>query len=201
MFTIPQYYSPLEPLVCWSGAFTDKELNRIIEIGDKHQFMQGKVGGGHDHEGKEVQSIRNSKITWIESGEETGWLFRKMAELISVINSDKFQFELENLPNFQYTTYTTGGFYDWHIDDSHSQVYGPWHRKLGISVLLSDPETEFTGGEFQIIPSGHPDHPESIQCKKGDVLVFPSFVPHRVTELLSGKRKSLVTWVTGPKFK
>jgi len=199
MFTIPQHYTRLEPLVCWSGGFTTDEMDRIIEIGDRQQFMQGKVG--NINAGEESPTVRNSQIAWIDTNEHTSWLFKKMAELISVINSEKFQFELANLPNFQYTTYTTGGFYDWHIDDHHSPVYGPWHRKLGISVLLSDPESEFTGGEFQIIPSGNPEHLEIAKCKKGDVLVFPSFVPHRVTEILSGKRKSLVTWITGPKFK
>jgi PKHD-type hydroxylase len=37
--------------------------------------------------------------------------------------------------------------------------------------------------------------------KKGTVIAFPSFIPHRVTELTSGVRKSLVGWIEGPKFR
>jgi PKHD-type hydroxylase len=200
MFTIPQFYSPVAPLVCWSDAFTDNELDQLIEFGDKQQFMQAKVGNTEPLGSVDV-SVRQSQVSWIYPNQDINWLFTKMAELISVINNQKFQFELENLPSFQYTTYTTGGFYNWHIDSEQKPVYGPWHRKLGVSVLLSDPDTDFTGGEFQIIPGGNPSNIDIAKCKKGDVLVFPSYIPHRVTEVLSGKRKSLVTWITGPKFK
>jgi PKHD-type hydroxylase len=200
MFTIPDIHSALEPIVCWSGAFSERDIEEIIKIGDNLEFQQAKVGSSK--EGGDVDSkIRQSKVSWIHPAENTVWLFNKMAEIIAKINSDKFQFDLSHIDAFQYTTYTEGGFYGWHIDGDSKDTYGPNHRKLGISVILSDPETEYTGGEFQLIPGGNPEQIHSTKVKKGDVLVFPAFVPHQVTEVTSGKRKSLVCWVLGPKFK
>jgi PKHD-type hydroxylase len=199
MFTIPDIHSALEPLVCWSGAFTDEEIEEIINIGDNLEFQQAKVG--NNGVGEEDLEVRNSSISWIAPDEHTSWLFNKMAEIVARVNTDKFQFELSYIESFQYTTYEVGGYYKWHIDGDVNDTYGPRHRKLGISVVLSEPETEFTGGEFQIIPSGNPEQIDSTKVKKGDILMFPAFVPHRVTEILSGKRKSLVCWVLGPKFK
>jgi PKHD-type hydroxylase len=37
--------------------------------------------------------------------------------------------------------------------------------------------------------------------KRGSIMFFPSFLLHRVAEVTEGKRKSLVGWVTGPKFR
>lgn len=199
MFTIPDIHSALEPIVCWSGAFTEADITEIIRIGDTLEFQQAKVGNIGD--GHEELTIRKSSVSWIHPTEQSSWLFNKMAEIVARVNTDKFQFDLSHIDAFQYTTYTIGGYYKWHIDGDVKDTFGPTHRKLGVSVVLSDPDTEFTGGEFQIIPSGNPDQITSSTVKKGDVLVFPAFVPHQVTEVLSGKRKSLVCWVLGPKFK
>jgi PKHD-type hydroxylase len=44
---------------------------------------------------------------------------------------------------------------------------------------------------------------EPIRCPqaKGMVILFPSWVIHRVTPVTKGVRKSIVVWVTGPKFR
>lgn len=198
MYTIPIINTALEPSVCWSGAFTDEELAAIISMGDNLEFQEAKVGGGI---GKPNSSIRSSKVSWVKPDEQNSWLFNKTVELISRVNTDKYQFELSHIDSFQYTTYTTGGFYTWHIDGDVQDTFGSGHRKLGISILLSDPTTEFAGGEFQIIPGGNPDQIETMALKKGDMLVFPAFVPHQVNKVTAGKRRSLVCWVLGPKFK
>jgi PKHD-type hydroxylase len=36
---------------------------------------------------------------------------------------------------------------------------------------------------------------------RGTVIAFPSYVLHRVTPIIAGTRKSLVVWITGPKFR
>jgi predicted 2-oxoglutarate/Fe(II)-dependent dioxygenase YbiX len=199
MFTIPDIHSALEPIVCWSGALTDNDIEEIIKIGDNLEFQQAKVG--NQSKGSTDDTVRKSSVSWIRPNDQTGWLFNKMVEIVARVNTDKFQFELSHIDSFQYTTYTEGEYYKWHIDGAVKDTFGPHHRKLGVSVVLSDPETEFTGGKFQIIPEGNPDQVKSIEVNKGDILFFPSFVPHQVTEVLSGKRKSLVCWVLGSKFK
>lgn len=201
MYTIPEIHSALEPIVCWSGAFTEQEINSIIEIGDSLEFQTAKVGSSNNFKGTVEETVRKSKISWMSPEENTAWLFNKMAEIIARINTDKFQFDLSHIDSFQYTTYTEGGFYGWHVDTESKDTFGPYHRKLGFSIMLSDPETEYTGGDFQIMPSGNLNDVNSTKVKKGDVIAFPSFIPHQVTTITSGKRRSLVCWVLGPKFK
>jgi len=58
----------------------------------------------------------------------------------------------------------------------------------------------YEGGEFQI-NNGQEKDVETIPTKKGRMIIFPSFMIHRVAPVTKGKRKSVVVWVTGPKFK
>lgn len=36
---------------------------------------------------------------------------------------------------------------------------------------------------------------------KGTVIIFPSYILHRVTPVTKGVRKSLAVWISGPRFK
>jgi PKHD-type hydroxylase len=73
-----------------------------------------------------------------------------------------------------------------------------YDRKISIIIQLTDP-SEYEGGEFEMDYQYEQPNKEDLK-KKGTIIVFPSFIPHRVTELTKGTRKSLVAWVEGPKF-
>ena len=74
-------------------------------------------------------------------------------------------------------------------------------RKLSLSIMLND-ESEFSGGEFQmIIDSQTMEKPITVPHKKGRFVFFPAFIVHRVARVQSGTRKSLVFGALGPKFR
>jgi PKHD-type hydroxylase len=70
-------------------------------------------------------------------------------------------------------------------------------RKLSLTIQLTDAlryegcELQFNvGREILSTPKG-----------RGVVVAFPSYMIHRVTPIISGVRKAIVVWVTGPEFK
>jgi PKHD-type hydroxylase len=71
------------------------------------------------------------------------------------------------------------------------------HRKLSLTLALND---TFKGGEF-CINKGKEDNCDSFVVKKGRIVLFPSFMIHKVAPVTMGTRRSLVVWVLGPKFK
>ena len=77
-------------------------------------------------------------------------------------------------------------------------IFGPISpknaRKLSVSVQLNASE-EYEGGSFEIDQSGAPNAlgPRS----KGAMILFPSYVLHRVQPVTGGIRYSLVTWFVG----
>ena len=76
-------------------------------------------------------------------------------------------------------------------------------RKLSLSCSLSEPEN-YEGGGFFFDEGPHQKERfiEIEQLKtKGTVLVFPSFMYHRVEPITKGLRQSIVMWAMGPPYK
>jgi len=70
-------------------------------------------------------------------------------------------------------------------------------RKLSVVIQLSDP-SEYDGGNLQFMLG---NESENAKKEKGMLYAFPSWVLHRVTPVTEGTRRSLVIWLSGPKFK
>jgi PKHD-type hydroxylase len=82
--------------------------------------------------------------------------------------------------------------YDYRINE--------FFRKLTVVILLTEPGVDFGGGDFQINISMERT-PLTMPLKKGSVLLFPSYLLHKVCPVTWGLRKTLTTWVLGPKLR
>lgn len=174
----------------YTNVLTDEEIVKLKEIGESLHKEKGTV----TDQGNET-SARISEVSWINSSPESLWLYEKISELIINANDVMWQFDLSGYhDSFQYTTYHGGGgHYDWHTDVGPKMA----NRKISCVLQLSNPE-DYTGGELQINGgNGIVDAPKDFNT----LIIFPSFVLHRVTPVLTGTRKSLVTWVAGPTLK
>ena len=196
-YPIPQYTKMLNEFCVANEAFTQEEVDKIIDLEDLQKFQRGGVGGSGGP-GQVNKKVRDSDVQWIFPDQNSDWIFQKFAQLASMVNYDHFMYAIEGFENFQYTVYRakTKQHYNWHIDAG-----GPWsiyERKLSAVVILSDPQ-EYEGGEFQCVLHGRVDEPMTIKPKRGDAVFFASWMPHRVAPVTKGTRKSLVCWVMGPR--
>ena len=73
-------------------------------------------------------------------------------------------------------------------------------EKLSLTLQLSD-GSEYEGGNFELNDGTGQGLPYDALRKKGSVLIFPSFLMHRVTPVTSGVRKTIVAWFEGRQFK
>lgn len=169
------------------GAFEEHELDTIIEIGLQSGLQQGVTEGGSD------QNVRNSFVSFLYPNEYTFWIYQKLSSLITSINATYFGFDLYGLDQgLQFTSYAAPGeHYTWHIDK------GSGNRKLSLTLQLSDPGN-YKGGNLELWFGGKPI---KTSRERGMVTFFPSYAMHRVTPVTSGRRYSLVCWVSGPRFK
>jgi PKHD-type hydroxylase len=145
---------------------------------------------------------RISQIKWIPFNNSTEELYTRLSQLIEDANKEFFNFDIFNsLEDLQYTEYNEldKGKYDWHID-THLPTQPPY-RKLSLTIQLSDP-SEYEGGDLEIsIPQPEKNIILKVPKEKGKVIVFPSYLWHRVTPVTKGVRKSLVWWVGGAPFR
>ena len=119
-----------------------------------------------------------------------------MQAIIRKVNQQVYKFDLSGFAEtFQYRVYhgSEGGHYYWHIDWGLKQI----QRKLSASVQLTDP-AGYEGGDLQF--RGVREI-ETAPRARGVVIVFSSFIQHRVTACTKGTRKAVVVWTAGLPFR
>ena len=140
------------------------------------------------------------------------WLFSKLLSIIMTLNSNDneegYGFDMHGLaepPNvMRYNEASMNesgidGHYDWHIDVGPGEV--PSMRKLSYSVLLNP--AEYEGGELCFkVGRGDGAHPgQTGSDALGSMILFPSYILHRVLAVTKGTRYAIVGWAHGPSFK
>lgn len=195
---IPKFNKFLPQFIHLTDVFSPEEVDRIIDLEDLQNFTLGSVSHGEHGRGSVDKETRNSDIIWVKPDQHSHWLFEKFSHVTSQINQDFFLYDISHLEAFQYTSYRGEDeqHYDWHIDSF--DVYQPHVRKISASIALSDADS-YEGGDFEVITNGRVNFPISLKLKKGDVVFFASWMPHRVKPVTEGIRKSLVAWVMGPR--
>ena len=188
----------------------DKEwCNNIIKKYKTKATKKGKIGGdGAKVSAKKNKERRNSNIVWVYEDE----IYKKLNPYLHTANKNAgWNFEISWSEDIQFTKYTKGQYYNWHMDSFFSPYknhrypqYEGKIRKISCSLLLSDPE-EYEGGELEFDFKNQKDKGEFRTCtevnKKGSIIFFPSFVWHRVKPVIKGTRYSLVIWSCGNPYR
>ena len=189
----------------WPGFFPPSFCDDVIAHGDTLQSMPGTVS--HDPAGR----ARSSEVAWISDNEDHAWIYRPLADLVAVTNQKFWRWHISGHETLQYTRYSEGQFYGWHMDARRKpypddERWGGLVRKISVTVNLSGP-ADFDGGTFEIeqtVPT--PERPErrierlDELGQKGSAVVFPAYLHHRVLPVTRGQRRSLVGWFLGPPF-
>ncbi len=189
---ISKYGKQLQEQMAVTGGYGNKKLNQ--------------------KEIKDLKKKRDSNIVWISDR----WVYREIQPYVHQANANAgWNFEWHFSESCQFTKYKKGQYYDWHCDSWDKPYYKPQNpqdpsngkiRKLSVTVTLSDPK-DYKGGELEFdFRNFDPDKKRNVRkcteiLPKGSLVVFPSFVWHRVCPVKSGERNSLVIWNLGYPFK
>lgn len=194
----------------YQGTLDKKTCNKIIKLGEKQKIIQGRIQSFPESEFKQLTKKqkevlvkkRDSYVSFIQDD----WLFNLMEPYIRTANNfSKWNFDIDYIENMQFTKYGKKQHYDWHCDSggeeetadprSHGKI-----RKLSIVVSLSDPK-DYEGGDFQFQyrATDDPNIITEVPVLKtqGTIIVFPSYIWHRVKPITKGTRYSLVGWIRG----
>ena len=173
------------PLV-FTGIFSHDECQRIMTLSERRQARAGTMMYAKPN-------IRKSTIRWIDIQEDSQWLYEKVWNTFQAVNR-WFEFDLFGLVDeIQFARYSVGDSFGWHLDTGGGQTST---RKLSMSVQLCN-DDEYLGGDLEVSACPQLDP----RRRRGTIIVFPSFLAHRVTPITRGSRCSLVAWAHGPVFK
>ena len=193
------YRLGMHPYCQWNQALTPEECEEIIEVGNRKIPDKATVNATDE---ETVNKIRRSKVSWL-SESDIPWLYSRIEYVAQQLNGQFFDFDLWGLhEDLQYTVYEAEdqGFYNWHVDAyttiNEQNIDQRLPRKLSLTFQLSDP-SDYEGGDL-LITDGEA---QKLSRDRGLAVAFPSYLMHTVTPVTKGVRKSLVVWVTGPRFK
>lgn len=186
--------------------------DKIVKYGNEHKQKMAVTGNISKRkkpltqkEIKDLKKHRNSRVTFLNDW----WIQRHVFPAIQEANIvAKWNLSITGHESMQFTKYNKGQFYDWHYDSWVDPYENNTVRKLSVTVSLSD-ENDFEGGdlEFALQDNNAKKPLKKIlrTChevrKKGSLVVFPSFLWHRVTPVIRGTRYSLVIWSTGEPYR
>ena len=159
-----------------------------------------------------LRKRRYSDVTWLNDT----WIYKEIQPYVTIANkSAGWNFDWDWSETLQFTKYKLNQYYDWHADSYH-RPYKKTNknengkiRKLSMTLQLTD-GSEYEGGELEFDfrnydPPLRDESKHLTQAKeilsKGSIIVFPSFVWHRVKPVRKGTRYSLVMWNLGYPFK
>jgi len=179
----------------WPSALSAVECDAIIARAALCDDQPATVGFSDakraDHH------YRSSKIRWLNAASERD-LVQRLMDFVHSSNRTNFGVDIDAPFDLQFTEYhgSESGKYDWH-QDVWLESTRPYDRKLSFVVQLSEPD-DYEGGSFEFFGL---QQPGAAFAPRGSMLIFPSFLQHRVLPVTAGIRRSLVSWVEGPRWR
>ena len=210
----------------FNNALPTMVCNQLITIGTEQTeqykttgFIEGTTGGGSGKRKHPIKGHRKSQVCFIQEQ----WLFNLILPYIDEANKRAGWFyQWDQCEAVQFTQYEVGDYYKWHMD-GQSDRDGAYRkkdpagkktpknwigkvRKLSATIILNE---NYEGGVFEILSDPYHDKKTDTMTQEirtpdikssGTILVFPSYLHHRITKITKGVRHSLVVWCLGQPF-
>lgn len=179
----------------WKNVFNEKEITDLNFFIDKNfDFMEDKkfiaTGKNKNKKKSTVKVIKYAKIKSFLS---------HLIDECYLTNEQYFGYNLNKIRlnstcNLNVYSFENKGKYDWHIDESNSNFFD-----IKFTILINLSTQKYEGGDFLIF------NQEKLSVNElkspGDVIMFRSYLNHKVTPVLKGERRTLAIFLCGPKFK
>ena len=204
----------------FSGAMSDRYCDHVIKYSLSKPDQLAHLGSEKKEEGKpftkeqleQLYQKRKSNIVWLKSP----WITKDIFNYLQMANKNaNWNFKIDSYEDVQFTKYNSGQYYGWHQDGftkPHNKPGTDLHnktRKLSAICQLSDPQ-DYENGQIQFDTRNYDPHLRDENThvinvdeikQRGSIIVFPSFLWHRVLPVTKGVRYSLVLWACGDPFK
>lgn len=175
----------------WDSILPKEFCEYIISSTNWDSYEDGTIFSKETNAPIVDKELRKTNVVWVDQMSVMGCICNQYIKAAN--QSANWNFVTDSLEKVQLGKYELNGHYDWH-KDTYSPGADNKQRKLSISILLND---EFQGGELEFKDLTEEQQPK---MKQGSIIVFPSFLEHRVKPVTNGSRFSSVAWVSGPAF-
>jgi|TARA_R100000030_G_scaffold32915_1_gene24496 PKHD-type hydroxylase len=170
-------------------SVSQEEIDLFLDYLVEAKGIVAKV----NDQGEEIQKkeIRDATIYYID--EKQTRLYQILNKIAYSANK-YFKYDINGIEKAQIIHYKApSNGYEYHIDIGPDGTAA--HRKISMSLLLNE---EYEGGEICFRSS---EKESCTRPKMGEVVLFSSFLSHKVKPVTTGDRYVVVAWFTGPPFR
>lgn len=174
-YAVDSYHRKLRTHVVKRGFLSVDDCNHVVKVITRWEDKRSKI------QRSELLSGTDSRIDR---------LYERFAEIAEDVNT--WGVHLQSISRPLVVNKLLAGCAEFrpHVDFMpHKGEYD----KLAMVTMLVD-RSSYVGGEMVF------DNVVDVKLNKGDMVVFPGYMVHRVKPVTSGMRMSLVCWVSGPAF-
>tara|TARA_Y100001949_G_scaffold113758_1_gene96692 strand:+ start:423 stop:971 length:549 start_codon:yes stop_codon:yes gene_type:complete len=177
------------PLYWWESIYNLSEIKKI-NARLKKDLIPTKAEQGADG------VIKTSQVKGVLWKKAKSYL-NKFYESAIFRNNRAFGFRLFPLMEEEhliYNVYSSGSEYGFHQDGTEQGA-----SDIKLTALLNLSDSSYEGGELELQVNTTVKVPEL--NVPGNLVIFPSFILHRITPVTKGTRKSIAMLLFGPRFK
>ena len=176
---------------CFTRFHSPEECKRIKEF-----VIANAVNTIQDIPAEQVVKTASVQHAWYGDVKDA---LEKMTHAVYDSNRRYWGFDLHHISNFDTVHVNTykeenNGEYGWHTDGVNGEIFD---SKLTAILNLSDEEYE--GGDLELF-LGEPTKINDFR-PLGSLIVFPSYLNHRVLPVTKGTRTTLAHWYLGPNWR
>lgn len=173
------------------NCFSKKSCEQIIKSFEKNdeKIIDAALVG--DRVDKSIRDTKKIQATFDQGIGAT------LAGVALAANYDQWNFNITHSNQCEYLRYDKNGHFNSHVDTFFADVShrAADMRKLTVILFLND---DYEGGKLYLQIGSERLYPDT---SPGNVIIFPSFFLHGVEPIISGIRRSVVTWMAGPYLK
>ena len=192
----------------FSSGLSEKEINKIKEIASKSGYLSGVTRKDDLSENDDDIEYRDSEVSFSEDSR----LYDILCPFVFAANeSAGWNYDIDWFEKVQIAKYSETPHSAWH-NDGGSDIHGSYTdeggfkgkvRKLSLVSILSD---KYIGGDLEFSIQDNDKENVFNEVLKpdlgiGDIIVFPSYVYHRSTQIKKGTKYSATMWCLGFPFK
>ena len=181
----------------WPGVLNKEEIKKVVNICESNVDTLGDQRTPPPS--GEEPITKTAKVTC------TQWDY--LSEILSevwlnwqIINHTEFGYNLypileRTLLNYNVYDSSNYGEYDYHIDASAVESYD-----IKLTAMINLSEEYYEGGDFIMLDSNVKFRTIKEFSLPGSSIIFKSWLPHKVTPVTKGIRKTISHWFYGPRF-
>jgi len=183
--------------VSWNSVFSMQNIKILNNyINENFDYIEPTEHGAYNSDGTSKKNADGKVIKWFRIKD----ILKHIVDIAYQCNNDRIGYNLYPMTTEKELVYASykqekKGNYDWHVDSCATHIFD-----TKLTMILNLSEDKYEGGVFEYIGAGGEIKSIDDFNEPGSMIIFKSYLNHRVLPVTKGQRNTLTLFLNGPKL-